>query len=58
MRRSALHAVRERVVFAGSSEPDDQAIAQLRVRLKPEVLAFSDYLQRDLVKLWGYDSVA
>ena len=57
MRRNAFHAVRERVVFARPSEPDDQTIAELRVRLKPEVLAFSEYLQRDLVKLWGYDSV-
>jgi Sulfotransferase domain len=57
MRRNAFNAVRERVVFAGPSEPDDATMAELRVRLKPEVLAFSEYLQRDLVKLWGYDSV-
>jgi hypothetical protein len=57
IRRNAFHAVRERVVFAGPSEPDAQTIAELRARLKPEVLAFSEYLQRDLVKLWGYDSV-
>ncbi len=28
---------------------------ELRRRYKPEVAAFSDYIGRDLVKLWGYD---
>ena len=57
IRRNAFHAVRERVVFAEPSEPDERTLSELRVRLKPEVLAFSEYLQRDLVRLWGYDSV-
>jgi hypothetical protein len=28
---------------------------ELRHRFKPEVVALSEYLQRDLVSLWGYD---
>jgi hypothetical protein len=27
----------------------------LRLRYRDEVAAASEYLQRDLVKLWGYD---
>ncbi len=30
---------------------------ELRRRFKPEVVALSEYLQRDLVALWGYDDV-
>jgi hypothetical protein len=31
---------------------------ELRRRFKPEVVALSDYLDRDLVALWGYDKLA
>jgi hypothetical protein len=57
VRRSAFHAMREHVVFSAPREPDVYVMAELRARLKPEVVAFSEYLQRDLVRLWGYDSV-
>jgi hypothetical protein len=30
---------------------------ELRRRFKGEVEALSDYLGRDLVSLWGYDSI-
>jgi len=30
---------------------------ELRKRFKPEVEALSDYLGRDLVAQWGYDSL-
>jgi Sulfotransferase domain len=56
LRRDAFHAVRERVVFSEPRTPDLQLTAELRKRLKPEVVAFGEYLQRDLVTLWGYDS--
>ena len=29
----------------------------LRHRFKPEVEALGEYLQRDLVSLWGYDGI-
>jgi hypothetical protein len=38
-------------------EPDEQLMLELRRRVKPEVVALSDYLRRDLVSLWGYDRV-
>jgi hypothetical protein len=30
---------------------------ELRRRFKPEVVALSEYLNRDLVSLWGYDKI-
>jgi hypothetical protein len=30
---------------------------ELRRRFKDEVLALSEYLDRDLVRFWGYDGV-
>jgi hypothetical protein len=30
---------------------------ELRRRYRDEVLALSDYLDRDLVSLWGYDEL-
>jgi hypothetical protein len=32
-------------------------MAELRQCLKPEVVALSEYLDRDLVGLWGYDKL-
>ena len=37
--------------------PDEAFMTQLRQRLKPEVVALSEYLDRDLVSLWGYDKL-
>jgi hypothetical protein len=31
---------------------------ELRERFKPEVVALSEFLDRDLVALWGYDRVS
>ncbi len=30
---------------------------ELRRRFEPEVVALSEYLDRDLVSLWGYDAL-
>ena len=38
--------------------PDEVFMAELRRRLKPEVVALSEYLDRDLVSLWGYDELS
>jgi hypothetical protein len=57
LRRSALHATQRRVVYAEAPEPDERFMLELRRRFKAEVVALSEYLDRDLVSLWGYDSV-
>jgi hypothetical protein len=57
LRRSALHATQQSIVY-GSPEPLDERLqAELRRRFAPEVHALSAYLDRDLVTLWGYDGL-
>jgi hypothetical protein len=57
LRRRALYAVQRQVVFAKPPPPDEALMAELRARFKPEVISLSEYLDRDLLSLWGYDSV-
>ncbi len=62
-RRRALFAplrrrVNRRLRF-GRPEPLDEALTeQLRERFRGEVLALAEYLDRDLLSLWGYDRPA
>jgi hypothetical protein len=53
----ALGEAWRRVRYTDSSPPDEEFMLELRRRFKPEVEAVSDYLGRDLVTLWGYDSI-
>ena len=55
--RRNVAAVRRRLVFDKPPPPDDEFMLELRRRYKPEVIALSEYLDRDLVGLWGYDSI-
>ncbi|MHB8233754.1 MAG: sulfotransferase family protein [Solirubrobacteraceae bacterium] len=57
-RQGLLHAVRRRFVYAEPEPPDEVFMAELRQRLKPEVVALSEYLDRDMVALWGYDRLS
>jgi Sulfotransferase family len=50
-------AIRERLLIGRPQEPDDSLMLELRRRFKPEVEALSEHLDRDLVSLWGYDSL-
>ncbi|HEV2974347.1 MAG TPA: sulfotransferase [Solirubrobacteraceae bacterium] len=54
-RRRALYAFKRQVVFAAPRPPDQRVLRELRLRYREEVIATSDYLDRDLVELWGYD---
>jgi hypothetical protein len=56
-RRRALMATQHRVVYGKPAQADDAVMTEIRRRYKPEVVALSDYLDRDLVTLWGYDEV-
>ena len=58
LRRDLLRFTRRRIVSGKPSPPDEQFMLELRRRFKPEVVALSEYLGRDLVTLWGYDRVA
>ncbi len=59
-RRRALFApvrrrVNRRVRFARPDPLDEALTAQLRERFRGEVLALAEYLDRDLLSLWGYE---
>ena len=57
VRRGSAQAFREHVVNTAASPPDESLMLELRHRFKPEVAALSDYLDRDLLRLWGYDEL-
>jgi hypothetical protein len=57
LRVRALHATQRRLIFADPRTPDESLMLELRHRFKGEVVALSEYLDRDLVSLWGYDRI-
>jgi hypothetical protein len=58
MRAGAMRVVRGRVLYGAPLPPDEALMLGLRRRFAPEVVALSEYLDRDLVSLWGYDGLA
>jgi hypothetical protein len=57
LRGGALESFRRRVVYGKPAPPDEDFALELRSRFKGEVVALSEYLDRDLVSLWGYESI-
>jgi hypothetical protein len=58
LRRGTLATIQRRVVY-GQPPPADRALTlELRRRFIGEVRALGEYLDRDLVALWGYDELA
>jgi len=57
LRSGALGSAWRRLVYTERGEVDEGMMHELRVRLKPQVEAVSDYLGRDLVSLWGYEEL-
>jgi hypothetical protein len=57
VRSSAALTIQHRLVQEDAPPPDESFISDLRERFKPEVVALSEYLDRDLISLWGYDDV-
>jgi hypothetical protein len=57
LRREALGALQRRMVYAPPRPPDESFMLELRRRFKGEVEALSEYLDRDLVTLWGYQDI-
>jgi len=58
LRRDALRVTQRRIVHGSPRAPDERLMLELRRRFKSEVIALSEYLDRDLVTLWGYQNVA
>jgi len=57
VRRGTLNRARRRVLYGAPPPPEHELTLELRSRFKGEVVALSEYLDRDLVTLWGYDRV-
>ena len=53
----SLQMAWRRVVYSRPAPADAELMLELRRRFKPEVVALSEYLGRDLVALWGYEDV-
>jgi sulfotransferase family protein len=45
------------VIYGAAPPPDERLMVELRSRFEPEVVSLSEYLKRDIEKLWGYDTV-
>jgi sulfotransferase family protein len=54
MRAGAMRVVRGRLLYGAPQPPDESLMLELRRRFAPEVVALSEYLDRDLVAEWGY----
>jgi hypothetical protein len=57
VRQDAVRAIQRRVVYGDPGPPDDSLMLELRHRFKGEVVALSEYIDRDLVAFWDYDRV-
>jgi hypothetical protein len=55
LRSRAISATQRHVVNRPPPPPEEEVMLGLRRRFKGEVVALSEYLDRDLVTLWGYD---
>jgi hypothetical protein len=56
-RTSALKTIQRHVIYGNPRPSDEDLMLELRRRFKAEVEALSEYLDRDLVALWGYDRI-
>jgi hypothetical protein len=57
LRRDAFRTARLRGVYGPVVPPEEDLMRELRHRYKEEVVALSEYLDRDLVSQWGYDKL-
>lgn len=53
----AVSAAFRRVAYRPQRPADQELMGQLRRRFKPEVVALSEYLGRDLVRDWDYERI-
>lgn len=57
IRRRLYYPLQRRALYTAPPPPDEEFMLELRRRFKPQVVALSEYLDRDLVTLWGYDAI-
>jgi hypothetical protein len=53
--RGVRQSLRQRLMHGGPPPSDERVMRELRRRFRPEVVALSEYLDRDLLALWGYE---
>jgi hypothetical protein len=58
LRDDAMRLTRRRLILGRPPPADERLMLELRRRYAGEVVALSEYLDRDLVRLWGYDDLA
>jgi len=58
VRQGALGVARRHLIYGEPRPLAPDLTLELKRRYKPEVVALGEYLGRDLVSLWGYDSIA
>ena len=58
LRRDVLSAAQSKAIYSSPPPADEALMRELRERYRDEVVALSEYLDRDLLELWGYDDVA
>jgi len=58
LRNDSFRASWRKLAYGAPAPPDERLMLELRRRFKPEVVALSEYLGRDLVGEWGYDEIA
>jgi Sulfotransferase domain len=57
LRYGGIRAARHRALAGEPAPADAELMRELRARFKGEVVALSEYLDRDLVTFWGYDGI-
>lgn len=57
LRSEGFRSKWRKAVYTTPSPPDQELMLELRRRFKPEVVAVSEFLDRDLVHEWGYDEI-
>lgn len=55
LRHGAVRTLTRTLVRRKPPPADDLLMGELRERFRSQVSAASEYLERDLVRLWGYD---
>jgi hypothetical protein len=54
----SISAAFRRVAYRPQQPPDERLSAELRRRYRHEVVALSEFLDRDLVSFWGYEGIS
>jgi hypothetical protein len=57
LRAAAIRVTQRHLVNGSASPVDEELMLDIRRRFRGEVAALSEYLGRDLLTLWGYDSL-